>query len=138
MELGIIGLPQSGKTTLFNALTRGDVPTDISGGKVEVHTAVIDVPDRRVDQLADIFHPKKIVYAKVIYADIAGLDGSRFAGLRAAFIRAPAIRPCGPLEVLASHQGLPVAVRQGRHLGCSFHPELGSDTRVHAFWLGLG
>jgi hypothetical protein len=76
MELGIIGLPQSGKTTLFNALTHGDVPTDISGGKVEVHTAVIDVPDRRVDQLVDLFQPKKTVYAKVIYADIAGLDGS--------------------------------------------------------------
>ncbi len=76
MELGIIGLPQSGKTTLFNALTGGDVPTDISGGKMEIHTAVIDVPDQRVDQLVEIFQPKKIVYAKVTYADIAGLDGS--------------------------------------------------------------
>jgi hypothetical protein len=79
MQLGIIGLPQSGKTTLFNALTRGDVPTEISGGKVEVHTAVIDVPDRRVDRLTEIFQPKKIVYAKVTYADIAGLDGSASA-----------------------------------------------------------
>ncbi len=49
MELGIIGLPQSGKTTVFNALTRGDVPTEISGGRVEVHTAVVDVPDDRVE-----------------------------------------------------------------------------------------
>jgi ribosome-binding ATPase len=76
MELGIIGLPQSGKTTLFNALTRGDVPAEISGGKVEVHTAVIDVPDARVDKLTEIFQPKKTVYAKVTYADIAGLDGN--------------------------------------------------------------
>jgi len=75
MELGIIGLPQSGKTTLFNALTHGDVPTGISGGKVEVHTAVIDVPDERVGRLAAIFEPKKIVHAKVTYADIAGLEG---------------------------------------------------------------
>lgn len=75
MELGIIGLPQSGKTTLFNALTSGDVPTGISGGKVEVRTAVIDVPDERVGQLAEIFAPKKVVYAKVTYADIAGLEG---------------------------------------------------------------
>lgn len=75
MELGIIGLPQSGKTTLFNALTSGDVPTGISGGKVEVHTAVIDVPDERVGQLAAIFEPKKVVHAKVTYADIAGLEG---------------------------------------------------------------
>jgi GTP-binding protein YchF len=75
MQLGIIGLPQSGKTTLFNALTQGDVPTGISGGKVEVHTAVIDVPDDRVEQLTAIFEPKKVVYAKVTYADIAGLEG---------------------------------------------------------------
>ncbi len=75
MQLGIIGLPQSGKTTLFNALTRGDVPTGVSGGKVEVHTAVIDVPDDRVKRLADIFEPKKVVQAKVTYADIAGLEG---------------------------------------------------------------
>ncbi|KUK94069.1 MAG: Putative GTP-binding protein, partial [Anaerolineaceae bacterium 46_22] len=75
MQLGIIGLPQSGKTTLFNALTRGDIPTGISGGKVEVHTAVIDVPDKRIDRLTEIFQPKKVVHAKVTYADIAGLEG---------------------------------------------------------------
>lgn len=80
MELGIIGLPQSGKTTLFNALTRGDVPTDISGGKMEVHTAVIDVPDERVEKLVEIFEPKKTVYAKVTYADIAGLEGKAAEG----------------------------------------------------------
>jgi GTP-binding protein YchF len=80
MELGIIGLPQSGKTTLFNALTRGDVPTGISGGKVEVHTAVIDVPDERVDRLVEIFEPKKVVHAKVTYADIAGLEGRASRG----------------------------------------------------------
>ena len=75
MQLGIIGLPQSGKTTLFNALTRGNIPTNISGGKVEVHTAVIDVPDDRVDRLIEIFQPKKTVHAKVTYVDIAGLEG---------------------------------------------------------------
>lgn len=80
MELGIIGLPQSGKTTLFNALTRGDVPTGISGGKMEVHTAVIDVPDERVEKLNEIFKPKKTVYAKVTYADVAGLEGKAAEG----------------------------------------------------------
>jgi len=74
MQLGIIGLPQSGKTTLFNALTRGNVPAEISGGRVEVHTAVIDVPDERLEQLVLIFKPKKVVHAKVTYADIAGLQ----------------------------------------------------------------
>jgi GTP-binding protein YchF len=75
MQLGIIGLPQSGKTTLFNALTRGDVPTDITGGRVEVHTAVVDVPDDRVGRLVALIEPKKTVQAKVTYADIAGLEG---------------------------------------------------------------
>ncbi len=75
MQLGIIGLPQSGKTTIFNALTRGDVPTDISGSKIEMHTAVIDVPDDRVTKLVEIYNPKKVVHAKVSYVDIAGLEG---------------------------------------------------------------
>lgn len=74
MKLGIIGNPQTGKTTIFNALTRQDQPTVMSG-KMAVHTAVVDVPDRRVDQLAAIYHPKKVTYAKVTYADIAGLEG---------------------------------------------------------------
>ncbi len=75
MKLGIIGLPQSGKTTIFNALTRGDTPTTASAGRIEVHTAVVDVPDSRVDKLSAMFKPRKTVYAKVTYADIAGLEG---------------------------------------------------------------
>jgi len=74
MKLGIIGLPQTGKTTIFNALTRHNQPTEMSG-KVEVHNAVVAVPDPRVDQLANLFNPKKVTFAKVTYADIAGLDG---------------------------------------------------------------
>ena len=76
MQLGIIGLPQSGKTTVFNALTGGNQPTGAITGKIEVHTAVVDVPDARVDTLSAMFNPKKTIYAKVTYADIAGLDGS--------------------------------------------------------------
>ncbi|MDX9863640.1 MAG: GTPase, partial [Anaerolineaceae bacterium] len=76
MRLGIIGLPQSGKTTIFNALTGGNMPTGMVTGKIEVHTAVVDVPDQRVDVLSGMFNPKKTIYAKVTYADIAGLDGS--------------------------------------------------------------
>ena len=76
MKLGIIGLPQTGKTTLFNALTGNDQPTNASAGRMEVHTAVVDVPDPRIDQLSAMYKPKKTIYAKVTYADIAGLDGS--------------------------------------------------------------
>ncbi len=84
MKLGIIGFPQSGKTTIFNALTRGNAPTTASAGRIEIHTAVVDVPDQRVDKLSAMFKPRKTIYAKVTYADIAGLDSgsakSGFAG----------------------------------------------------------
>ena len=79
MRLGIIGLPQSGKTTTFNALTRGHQPLSTSGGRFDVHTGVVDVPDTRVDRLSDLFKPKKTIYAKVTYADIAGLEGNQSA-----------------------------------------------------------
>jgi hypothetical protein len=79
MRLGIIGLPQSGKTTIFNALTRGNLPVTTSGGRFEVHTGVVDVPDGRIDRLSAMFNPKKTIYAKVTYADIAGLEGSKAA-----------------------------------------------------------
>src|SRR5512139_1612078 len=74
MKLGIIGLSQAGKTTIFNALTRGHAPTTASAGRIDVHTAVVDVPDPRVDRLSGMFKPRKTIYAKVTYADIAGLE----------------------------------------------------------------
>ncbi len=80
MKLGIIGLPQSGKTTIFNALTRGNTPTTASAGRFDVHTAVVDVPDPRVDKLSAMFKPKKTIFAKVTYADIAGLEGGEVKG----------------------------------------------------------
>lgn len=75
MRLGIIGLPLSGKTTIFNVLTRGDQPVVTSGGRIEVHTAVVDVPDARLEQIAALSNPAKIIHAKVTFADIAGLGG---------------------------------------------------------------
>ena len=74
MKLGIIGLPGSGKTTIFNALTRGDAPTGQSmGGRFEVLTAVVEVRDQRVDVLGQMFNPKKTTYARITYTDVAGL-----------------------------------------------------------------
>jgi 5'-phosphate synthase pdxT subunit len=60
---------------------------------------------------------------------ISGLEGPPF---RAVFIRAPVITRCGEsVEVLASLDGAPVAVRQGAHLALTFHPELTGDARLH-------
>ncbi len=75
MRLGIIGLPVSGKTTIFNALTGGNLPVgEMVAGRMEVHTSVSDVPDPRVDALSALFKPRKTIYAKVTYADIGGLQ----------------------------------------------------------------
>lgn len=78
MRLGIIGLPQAGKTTVFNALTRGDRPTGTlaGGGRFEVQTAVVAVPDPRVDRLSAMFRPRKTVYAQVTVVDIGGVEGA--------------------------------------------------------------
>lgn len=80
MHIGIVGLPNSGKTTVFNALTRGHAETTAyASGQVQVHTAVVAVPDPRLEMLARIFKPEKVTPAHVTYNDIAGLRAERAA-----------------------------------------------------------
>ncbi|MBC7185898.1 MAG: redox-regulated ATPase YchF [Calditrichaeota bacterium] len=75
MRIGIVGLPLSGKTTLFNALTRGHVKVDsFLGAKEEAHVGVVKVPDQRLDFLAQLFQPKKVTATTVEYVDVAGLE----------------------------------------------------------------
>jgi GTP-binding protein YchF len=76
MQLAIIGLPGVGKTTIFNALTGEQIPTAAwsAAGRIDVHTAIVSIPDPRVDALSQRFEPKKTTYAKVTYADIGGLQ----------------------------------------------------------------
>src|SRR5512142_2347891 len=69
MQIAIIGLPASGKTTVFNTLTRGHADTGGYGG-MTLHVGVVKVPDDRLDRLAEIFKPKKIVHADVTYVDL--------------------------------------------------------------------
>ncbi len=87
MKLGIVGLPNSGKTTIFNALTGGDLPTGAAtSGQFEVHTAVVNVPDARIDKLSAMYNPKKTIYAQVTYVDIGGLEkGVGEGGLKGQF-----------------------------------------------------
>ncbi len=74
MQIGIVGLPNSTKTTIFNALTKSQEETAVtSSGQVEVHTAIVEVPDPRVDKLSAMFNPEKTTYARVQYNDVAGL-----------------------------------------------------------------
>ncbi|MBN1639995.1 MAG: redox-regulated ATPase YchF [Anaerolineae bacterium] len=74
MQIGIVGLPNSSKTTVFNALTRSQAQTaSFSTGQVETNVAVVEVPDARIDHLTGMFHPRKTTYARIQYNDIAGL-----------------------------------------------------------------
>ena len=69
MQIAIVGLAGSGKTTVFNTLTRGHAETGGFGG-VTLNVGVVKVPDARLDRLAAIFKPKKIVQADVTYVDL--------------------------------------------------------------------
>jgi len=69
VQIAIVGLPASGKTTVFNTLTRGHAETGGYGG-MTLHVGVVKVPDERLDRLAEIFRPKKVVHADVTYLDL--------------------------------------------------------------------
>ncbi len=72
MRIGIIGLPLSGKTTLFEALT-GALPQDRRGGRQGPDIKIVKVMDERVTRLAEMYQPKKITYAEMEYLDFAGV-----------------------------------------------------------------
>jgi GTP-binding protein YchF len=72
MQVTIVGLPGSGKTTVFNALTGGHAEVGgFSGGRAAPNVGVVKVPDARLDRLAELFRPKKTVPADVTYVDVA-------------------------------------------------------------------
>jgi len=72
MKVAIIGIPKSGKTTIFNALTRGKAEVAAYSPTMTPNTGVAKVPDSRLSALEGIFQPKKTVPAEVSYIDIAG------------------------------------------------------------------
>ncbi len=72
MKIAIVGMPGSGKTTVFNALTGGRVEVAGRSPALASRTGVAKVPDPRLAVLQDIFQPKKVVPAEVTYIDIAG------------------------------------------------------------------
>jgi GTP-binding protein YchF len=80
MELAIVGLARSGKTTVFNALTHSHAPTGTYTGEAEVHVGAVKVPDERVDKLAALFQPKKTVHADIQFTDVPGALTWRSAG----------------------------------------------------------
>jgi ribosome-binding ATPase len=88
MKIGLIGLPRSGKTTLFNLLTGSTIPTSrYDTGRAELHTGVARVPDPRVDRLSRLFKPKKTTYATFEVVDVAGIEKGEHGALEAKELR---------------------------------------------------
>lgn len=74
LTIGIVGLPNAGKSTLFNALTKNDVlAANYPFATIEPNVGVVGVPDERLDRLAEIFGSAKILPATVEFVDIAGI-----------------------------------------------------------------
>ena len=74
LTIGIIGLPQSGKTSLFNALTKAGAPiSGYAASTVQANIGVVQVPDARLQPLTDIFQPKKVTPTTVEFVDVAGM-----------------------------------------------------------------
>ena len=74
MKLGIVGLPNVGKSTLFNAITQaGAESANYPFCTIEPNVGIVDVPDERLDKLAEMYHPKKVTHAYIEFVDIAGL-----------------------------------------------------------------
>ena len=89
MKLGIVGLPNVGKSTLFNAITNAGVPADnYAFCTIDPNVGVVSVPDERLDWLAEVHKPKKFTPAVVEFVDIAGLvkGASRGEGLGNKFL----------------------------------------------------
>ncbi len=74
MKLGIVGLPNVGKSTLFNAITNaGAESANYPFCTIEPNVGMVSVPDARLDYLADMYQPKKLMPAVIEFVDIAGL-----------------------------------------------------------------
>lgn len=76
MKIGLIGLNQTGKTTLFSLLTGKDDSAAYSGGKGAANIGTCLVPDERIDFISSIYNPKKTTYAKIEFTDVAGFSVS--------------------------------------------------------------
>jgi len=105
MKIGLIGLDQTGKTTLFNLLTGRDGSAVTSGGKGSANIGTGSVPDERIDFLSALYKPKKTTYAKIEFIDVAGFSVSTGGHNSGAAKFLNDVRPCDALvHVLRAFQ----------------------------------
>ena len=94
MKIGIIGIPRSGKTSLFNAVTRGSAIVGSYSAANEPNIGTVQVPDTRLEALAEIYNPKKTTYAEIQWVDYP------YAGIGSSGIDQQLMQSLGELDVL--------------------------------------
>ncbi|MCL2124483.1 MAG: redox-regulated ATPase YchF [Oscillospiraceae bacterium] len=97
MKIGLIGLNQTGKTTLFELMTGKDSGAVASGGKGAANIGTASVPDERIDFLSALYKPKKTIYAKIELTDVAGFSASSDGKSSGAAKFLNDVRPCDAL-----------------------------------------
>lgn len=123
LSIGIVGLPNVGKSTLFNALTDSSVlAANYPFATIEPNTGIVPIPDERLNKLAELYNSKKIVPATVTFVDIAGLvaGASKGEGLGNQFLAN--IRTCNAIAHVVrafddpnvTHVDDPALVAEGR------------------------
>jgi len=97
MKIGLVGLKQTGKSTLFHLLTGREGGEAAASGKSSANTGTGLVPDERVDFLSELYHPKKTTYARIELTDVAGFSASGESRNSAAAKFLNDVRPCEAL-----------------------------------------
>ena len=130
LSIGIVGLPNVGKSTLFTALTKkGGLAANYPFATIDPNVGIVDVPDDRLQALADIVHPGRIVPATVEFVDIAGLvkgAAAEGAGLGNQFLAN--IRECDAICQVVRYFKDPDVMRVVNHTGAFVDPASDAET----------
>ena len=130
LSIGIVGLPNVGKSTLFTALTKKGGPVaNYPFATIDPNVGIVDVPDDRLQALADIVHPGRIVPATVEFVDIAGLvkgAAAEGAGLGNQFLAN--IRECDAICQVVRYFKDPDVMREVNHTGAFVDPASDAET----------